>query len=355
MSLLFVPLGLALVGFVLYDLVRTTLGRGSGPLAGWIARTTWRVTVRSDHAGSTLWGRVLPQIGMGIMLEAIAAWVLLLWTGWTLVFLGAGAGLVSTVAQTPADFSDVVYFTGYVLTTLGQGDFQPVGAAWQVATVLAAMSGLFVLTFSITYIVPVLQAAVHRRHVAVWISGLGLSGKAILENTWDADSGCSVLEAHLQALTPEIALLSQRHRTYPVLHYFHGEGRREAFAPNLAALDETLTLIEHALEYGCVSRAVALPLRTAIAEVLGSLEAAVQAPDRPPPAPSLPRLRRDGFPVACSDAAFAERLAGRELADRRALLLGLVRYEAWNWDDLQPPPDADALEPGEVEEEERLS
>ena len=354
--LLFTLAGLVLVGFVLYDLVHTTLGRGSGPLAAWIGRVTWRVIVQGDHVGSRIWQRVLPQVGMGIMLEVIAAWVLLLWTGWTLVFLGAGDGLIDASTQLPAGFADVVYFAGYTMTTLGQGDFRPVGAPWQLATVLGSMSGLFVLTFSITYIVPVLQAAVHRRHVATWISGLGLSARSILQNTWDADGDCSALQSHLQALTPELALLSQRHRTYPVLHYFHGEGRREAFAPNLAALDEALTMIEHGFEYACVSRGAALPLRTAIAEVLGSLDdPALHGNPEVPRAPGLAGLRQHGYPVACSDAVFAERLADPELAERRTLLLGLVQYESWNWDDIQPPPDEDALEPGEVDEDEHAS
>jgi hypothetical protein len=289
---------------------------------------------------------------MGIMLEVIAAWVLLLWSGWTLVFVGAGDGLADTTTGAPADLADAAYFAGYTLTTLGQGDFRPVGAPWQVLTVLAAMSGLFVLTFSITYIVPVLQAAVHRRRVATWIAGLGLSAEALLENTWGEDD-CSALRAHFQALTPEIALLSQRHRTYPVLHYFHGEGRREAFAPNLAVLDEALTLIEIGMGYTCVGRGTALPLRTAVAEVLGSLEGRPVLPDAPPPPPDLDRLRRKGYPAGCADDAFADRLAEEDLAERRALLLGLVRYEGWKWEDIQPPPEEGTLTPGEVEEGER--
>ena len=342
-------LGFALVGLVLYDLVRTTLGQGSGPVAAAISRVTWRTVVHRSHPGSALWKRLLPQIGTGIMLEVIAAWVLLLWAGWTLVFVGAGDGLADTTTGAPAGFADAVYFTGYTLTTLGQGDFRPVGALWQLLTVFAAMSGLFVLTFSVTYIVPVLQAAVHRRRVATWIAGLGLSAEALLENTW-GDDDCSALQSHFLGLTPEIALLSQRHRTYPILHYFHGEGRREAFAPNLAALDEALTIIEMGMDYACVGRGTALPLRTAVAEVLGSLEDQTVPPDTPPPPPDLARLRRKGYPVSCTATTFAERLAEEDLAARRALLLGLVRYEGWDWEDLQPPPDEGTLTPGEVEE-----
>lgn len=46
----------------------------------------------------------------------------------------------------PAGLVDRLYFTGYTVFTLGNGDFKPGSGIWQIATGAAAGTGLFLVT-----------------------------------------------------------------------------------------------------------------------------------------------------------------------------------------------------------------
>ncbi len=329
--LLLIP-GIALLAVCFYDALKTTMGRGGGPLTQAVSR----VTIRAVHTriGKRVGGAVFSQLGLLVLLTVVALWTLLLWAGWTVVFLASDGAVVSATTGAPAGFWSRVYFVGYCLVTLGLGDYQPAGPAWQMATAWAATSGLFVLSLAISYVLPVLQAAVERRATAAWLWGLGETTEDVIRTMWSPDRDCSALDQHLIALAPSLTLLAQQHIAYPVLHQFHGDKRREALAPSLAALDEALSIIEHGFNGDCVSPGALRPVRSAIAAVLDRLDdQSVESADEPPPPPPLASLRRDGYELV-SDAEFARALEEDECNERRCLMLGLVESEGWTWSDV---------------------
>lgn len=322
--------GLLLVGLSLYDALYTTLGRGGGPLTRQLSRGAWRFT-QSD-LGQRVSGFFFSQLGLVVLLLAIFSWTALLWAGWTLVFLASDGAIVAASSGEPAGFWSRVYFVGYTLVTLGLGDYQPEGAAWQMLTTTASLSGLIVLSLAISYVLPVIQAAVDRRGTAAALWGLGETPEEIVRTMWDLDRGCSAFEQHLIGLTPALTTLAQQHLAYPVLHHFRGSRRREALAPSLAALDEALSIAEHGLSGDCLSPGAFHPARAAIDTLLDRLEEqSVEPADEAPPPPSLAGLRRDGYP-ACSDAAYHEALREDVCDRRRRMLLGLVEGEGWSWE-----------------------
>ena len=150
-SVLAVSAGIALLVVVFVDLVWTTLGvsHGAGPLTSVVLRAGWR-------AGAPLRRRqahgAVAVAGVVTVLATLAVWVVILWTAWASMFLGAGGGIVD---RTGADAGawDRIYFAGYSVFTLGNGEFQPEGPAWQMATVVAALSGLTVISLAIAYLV----------------------------------------------------------------------------------------------------------------------------------------------------------------------------------------------------------
>ena len=324
--------GLALVGLVVFDALYTTLGRGGGPLTKAVSRVVWGVT--QHEVGRRISGFLFSQLGVVVLLAVITLWVVLLWGGWSLVFLSERPAVVSATTGAPAGVWSRVYFVGYTLVTLGLGDYNPAGPLWQMLTTATALSGLFVLTLAISYVLPVLQAAVHRRATAAALWGLGETPEEAIRTMWDADRDCSAFEQHLIGLTPDLTLLAQQHIAYPVLHHFHGDERREALAPSLAVLDEALSVVEFGLDADCLSPGALRPARAAIATLLDRLEGQSVGPaDEPPRPPALARLRRDGYP-ARSDADFREALREEACDRRRRLLLGLVQAEGWTWDDV---------------------
>jgi hypothetical protein len=324
--------GLGLVGLAVFDALYTTLGRGGGPLTRAVSRAVWGLT--QSAVGRRVSGLLFSQLGVAVLLAVVTLWVVLLWGGWSLVFLSDRGAVISATTQAPADAWSRVYFAGYTLVTLGLGDYNPTGTAWQMLTAATALSGLFVLTLAISYVLPVLQAALHRRATAAALWGLGATPTEIVRTTWDPDRGCDALAQHLIGLTPDLTLLAQQHIAYPVLHHFHGDNRGEALAPSLAALDEALSVVEHGMDADCLGPGALRPARAAISTLLDRLEDQAIAPaGEPPPPPSLAGLRRDGYP-ARPDAAFREALREDACDRRRRLLLGLVQNEGWTWDDV---------------------
>ena len=318
--------GILILAFVMHDVVKTTLGQRGGYITTWLTATLWRAATRLSRYGRHT---MLYVGGITAVILIVVVWMGLIWLGWTLIFSGARDAILGPEGW-PASFGERIQYAGYSIVTLGTPAGQePSSNLWRAATVLAAANGFSVLTLGIAYLTPLISAATEKRQLALYISSLGESADQILVRAFDGES-CRGLESHLEQLSPMLVLLAQRYLAYPALHYFHSTNRSSAATPSLAALDEALTL----LEAGCVKGQRPSPFavgvaRRAITVVLGTLEGAfVQPADEVPPAPKLKALRDAGFETVGEDA-YAE--AMEEHADRRRLLLALVKSDGWDW------------------------
>lgn len=334
--------GLAIIVFVAVDVLWTTLLlEGGGPLTTRLSAGLWEVALMLHHRRPN--HRALSLAGFGIVLLAITVWVVLMWTGWLLVFLPENAVLDTSTDQ-PANFWDRVYFVGFTLITLGVGDFRPGAPLWQVATPIASATGFFLLTLAITYLLPLVAAVVQKRQLAAHVTSLGRTPAEILTRSWTG-TGFGHLSDHLVALTVPLMQLAQSHLAYPALHYFHSRERKTALAPSVAVLDEALSLLEQVVVPDRrPDPAVLYPLRDSIKMLLETLSSAFLEPEsEAPPDPQLAGLRAAGIPIV-GDGAF--RRSYSEDCQRRRLLLALVRREGWAWSDVTAT-DTRTPEPGE--------
>ncbi len=137
-----------------------------------------------------------------------------LWVGWLLVFLAGTGSVVTSAGARPASTVKTIYFTGYTLFTLGNGELQPVGGWWQIATVVATFSGFAILSLAATYIIPVVQAATVRRRIASTIASYGTTPA---ELTAALDTA-TVDENSLVSMIVELA---ETRTAFPALHYLH--------------------------------------------------------------------------------------------------------------------------------------
>lgn len=332
MSVTLIAMGGVLVAFVFVDALWTTLGTGGGPFTRRLTRVLWE-SMLGIYERTALGHRFLVVTGVCVFLLTVGSWIFGLWAGWLLIFSGGEGSVIHGPTGQPADFWERVYFTGFTAFTLGTGDYVPQGAFWQVLTSLAALSGLFLVTLSITYLVPVAQAATQKRQLALRISSLGLSAQDIILSAWDGRH-CKKLQQPLASLVGGLATLGQQHLTYPVLHYFHSVDRPKAIASSVAALDEALTILKYGMPEQCGLDRPMFPLvRQVVTEFLETLDTAfIEESGEVPPPPSLDRLREEGVPLL-NEEDFRE--AVHELAGRRRLLLGLVRNDGWTWGSLQ--------------------
>ena len=334
MSAVLVATGLVLVAAAVIDLSWTTVaaGSGAGPITGRLAGGLWTVALalhrrRPSHA-------LLSLAGVAILFAVLAAWLALMLTGWVLVFSAADAAVLSSSTREPADLVSRMYFTGYTVFTLGNGDFVPGDGLWQLATVASVGSGLVLITLSITYLVPVASAVAQRRQLASYISSLGATPHQILTTAWDGTS-FTALSEHLLTLASLVQTSEQQHLAYPVLHYFHSGDRASAAAPSLVNLTQAVDLLAHGVAVDVrPGPGVLQPMQRTIDSFLSTLEGAHFTPAAPLAAPSLVPLRQQGIPTLSDSEYTTSEPLTRE---RRALLAGLLTDDGWPRDVTVPP------------------
>ena len=331
-------IGLLLLGVLLQDILWTAFLEGAGPVtkhvSGWIGRVMLVMHCRFRASR-----KVITKTGLFIVVATTFAWSILLWLGWALIFSSDPNSIVPTEAGADSPtFLTRMYYTGCSITTLGTPDYRPNGRAWELATVLAGGSGYLLIGVAIAYVVPVVTATTQKRQVAQNIWSLGKNPAEIISRAWNGVD-TTALGPHLVSLSSMLALLGESHLTYPVLHYFHSSKRSSAIAPNVAALDEAITILECGLQSGCSLDVPALgAARESITQFLATLQTAlVETTTADPPEPSLAALRDVGVP-AVDDDLFKKAL--KPLAARRRLLLTLVLNEGWTWEAVWPGPHA---------------
>lgn len=329
--------GGAVVLFALYDLFQTVLaaGRGAGPLAGRIARVTWKALrgvarVVSGHGP-------LAISGPAILIAIVTTWVLLLILGWTLVFGGPDVlGAVDSESAVPL-LTRLRYAAGVVIGR-GSATVEPAGGLYEVLEPIAALTGLTVLSLSIAYTLAVVQGVVEKRSLALMVSALGRSPGEILTRAWNGrDLG--ELDLHYIGLVPRVAEVAQAHLAYPVIHYFHSVERDTALGPSIVALDEALTANGLLAEDARVQPTAVEPLRAAVTHFLDTLHLAFIEPAEVEVSAGDERMRATSREVEEAGVPLASDVR-RELDEdevgRNRLLRGYLVHDGWE--------DADALD-----------
>lgn len=318
-------IGLAIVVLTGYDVAVTVLAvsKGPGPITRMISRSMWRVCrgVNRRLGVSVL----LRAAGPLVILMILWTWLVLMILGWGLIFGQEGSLLEDGEALQPA-FGRIHYAASLVLGR-GGTSFEPGGGVWRFAEQFASLVGVAFVGMAIAYVLPVVSAVIHKRQVAVSIWALGTSPVQVLTRAWNGrDFG--ELDLQLLALTPEVARLSQQHFAHPVLAYFHSSDRETALAPSIVVLDETLMLLESAVEGGLGCEVSAwLPCRETVSVFLESVkEMGVHAPHHDAlPRPDLDALREAGIPLR-DEADIDRAYDATASAERRRLLADWLAY-----------------------------
>src|SRR6056297_2023707 len=159
--MLLVVVGAVVVVAVVYDVPSTILWLGPAPVSTAVVKVYALLFQRSDGG---LRARPPSFLGALQILTITIVWLSLLWLGWSLVFSHPDA--IRSAGDTEIDATGRVYFAGFSITTLGTGDLRPADGIWQILTILAAFSGFLVATTTITFYVPMIEAAQTRRRFA---------------------------------------------------------------------------------------------------------------------------------------------------------------------------------------------
>lgn len=324
--------GILLIVLALFDFHTTTTSlKGAGFLSGRLSGLVWKcfrsLLARGSH-------RRLAAAGPFLLLLLFLTWVSLCWLGWFLVFCGSEGAVVNANTREPAALGERLYFAGYSLTTIGYGDYVPPSMPWQLAGVLAGLNGFFLISLSITYMAPVVSASVEKRRLSLLIHCLGATPGEIIDRACKGGD-LSLLAGQLENIAGALAEVSEKHRAYPVLHYFHNDTPATALPLSLASLGEAVTLADFAFpERSETARLRMHSMLTVLDHYLATLERAfIHAPASPPPLPDLEAIEAlEKSPRGKEEIlAYLEGPAQR----RRKLLLAHVLDDGWSWRDAQ--------------------
>jgi len=312
---------------VIVDILWTTLwvDGGSGPLSGRLTTGVWR----SLRVGFGDGSRALSIAGPLILTLTLAMWIALLWIGWTLLFAGGEEAIVSTHTGAPADWSGYVYYVAYTMFTNGNGDYTPTGSRWEIASSVTTATGMAFVTLGVSYILTVLGAVSEKRSFANSVTGLGDRSESFVRTGWTNEE-FEGLELPIETLAEQLSLLADKHKAYPILHYYHSEQASRAAAVAVPIFDEATMLFRYGIpEQEQLNPTLVEAARSATESYLETLETAFISPaDDAPPPPELDRLRAEGIPTV-EDESFDDAVA--ELRDRRRKLRGVVHADAWEW------------------------
>ncbi|MFD2515720.1 potassium channel family protein [Pontibacter locisalis] len=330
-SYLYLVTGICVVALTSYDVIYTTFARGAGIVTDIVTTFVWKGV--GLFCKITKSKSVLNGAGIITVCSLLIIWVMLLWVGNTLIFMSDSDAVVNSTTNVPADFKERIYFTGYILSTMGNGDFKGGTDAWRIYSSFISFSGLILITIAISYIVPVLSAIITQRTVSIKIAAIGDSPQQILLNNWDGES-FKRLEVHLEGLDQDIIQQGQLHLAYPVLHYFHNDEKKVSLVPNLAALDEALTLLLlYVPEDLHPGKQYIVPVRKAITSFLESVtKIFINSDGSEAPNMDFSELPKAGVPLRQPSLKEIEQL---EL--RRQILKAMVNNDGWSWEQLCDP------------------
>lgn len=238
-----IVVGTAAVALLNFHVVRTTIGMAlPGPVLKSLSKIVSAFLLRSGRKFSAE-DRFRVATGPFILVSTIALWWLALILAYFTVFLGSPDSIVEAKSGTQATIPEKLYFVIYTFSTLGLGDFAPDSDGWRILAAISSLNGLFIISLSVTYLIPVVSAVVQKRSLATTVNGLGRSPAEIVESLWDGHSFAGA-EIVLVELSRQMESHTQRHMAYPVVHHFHSFDRSAALAPAMLNLSVAVDSIQ---------------------------------------------------------------------------------------------------------------
>lgn len=315
---IYLGIGSLILVVTIYDFFSTTLS-GSG--AGFIAE---KISIFSDRIIQLLvkaFGRSVYKVhGLFVNLMVLAVWILLVWLGLFLVYSWNPEAITNSNGR-PANLWERLYFTGYIISTLGLGNFKPISGFFEIVTSVFSFFGFIFFTSSMTYFISVSSALVNKRTLAKSIFNLGKSPQEIANKFLFLDSSYSYQQ--MLNLQEMIDKHSVNHHAYPVVHFYTESKPQKSLSLNLARLDEALSILIEYKDGGELQQELE-PVRSSLTYFLENLEENFSN--------SLPTVKK-----STDQSIFSYQgnvLKGEDLIKRRQVLEKLFISEGFTWEDV---------------------
>jgi hypothetical protein len=294
-------------------------------------RSVWHLFITAaDHKGNA---KFLRHAGYTSLITILITWVVGTWLGYGLILMSDTHSVIPNSSEEIVDNWEKLYFAGYVLSTLGNGDLMPGSDGWRIVTVAFSFFGLMLFTTSISYFVPVLSAVIFQRKLSVYINSMGDTPQQILINGWNGRDFSRFLH-YATNLNTILIEHSQNHLVYPIIHYFHSSKKEQSAVISIAKLAEALMILTNVVadDLRPDPKDIRM-LQHILSFYLETIERLfISGGDSTVPNPDYSLLEQAGIPTSPD---YLQKLAQDEdLTDRRRGNSRLLRHEGWGWEDV---------------------
>lgn len=325
MDQLYLLLGIAIVGLTLIDFIWTTLwvDGGAGPLTNKLTSAYWTLHKQVSRNNS----KFLSLAGPIILVSTLTTWIFLLWTGWTFIFASSDM-IVDTKDGGPMSWVENAYYAGYLIFTLGNGEFAPDDGIWQIIAIFATGTGMLFITFGVTYLLQVLSAVTEKRSLASSINGVATDPASFVNRAWNGKNFDNA-DLLFDTFANELSNAVSKYNAYPVLHYYRSSTHDRSLPVNIVVLDEALTFLKHGIPKEIQPNTLLMQeLGSSITSYLDTLHAS--SIDESPVTPPHQVLANLDESIPTVDARDYERKM-EAYETRRRKLLGLVEMTGESW------------------------
>lgn len=260
--------GLALLVVVLSDLFATVflLGGGGGRQTSFVATRMWQGALWIHERRSEGSHSRLRAAGPLILLSGILLWIVELTLAWALIHVPEAFDTAEPIA-----FHDRLVFAAGKVVGRGRNEVELLASdgVWDALGSVAGATGVVIISMTLAYVLPVLDAVTQKRSAASHMHTLGNSVAAMRDMVARSEGGGEIAW-HLETLTVMIVGIAERHRAYPVLHYFHSRDPHAALALGVARVTG---LVRGGLPgASSVDATVLWPLARALHDLLGAVQ-----------------------------------------------------------------------------------
>lgn len=269
MNYTFLIIGIILFFITIFDLIWTTLwvDGGAGHLSSMIGNFVWFVFGKIDKRGTGFKKFVGPVVLMSILV----IWITTLWLAWTLIFASFIGGVVNTARNDAIRMIDYLYYAGYVLFTLGNGEITPTNGTVQLLTSLASASGMLNLSLAVSYILSMISGVIKRRSFASTISGMASSPEELVKLMWNGEDFRNS-DMIFHSLADQLSEIAFEQRAFPLLNYYHSSDKDKSISFMLPVLYDAVNIIEYGVKSDHIVNALVLKnIRSTLLDYLESL------------------------------------------------------------------------------------
>lgn len=164
-----------------------------------------------------------------------------------LLFSSSPDMVIDSNSRLPASLTEKIYYTGFVISTLGIGDFVPGNSLSKMITAFLSFSGFILLTTALTYLISVVNTVLQKKQLASYISTLGTDIDELYTKTITPEGANTIVE-NTDSIREMIIKNSSNFIFFPIIRYYLSASKENSLELQLVRLYEVLVMLRGQFE-----------------------------------------------------------------------------------------------------------